>query len=83
MNNGRELRVYQHILEHKRANDGNSPTIDNIKLGCRISSKSQVSVILDKLEERQLIIRVGPKGGRQILVVGGQWSIRKNPNAAN
>lgn len=86
MNNGKVLRVYQYILEYKRCNDGNSPTIEDIKKVCSISSKSQVVVILEKMEDRGLIHRYGPKGGKRILVVGGQWSIkstRRQPDAAN
>jgi len=83
MNNGRVLKVYQYILDYKRVNDGNSPTIDDIKKVCAISSKSQVMVVLEIMEDRGLIHRYGPKGGRRILVVGGQWSIRKNPDATN
>ena len=61
--------IYQYIIDYKRNHDGNSPTRQEIKTYCGISSTSVVQYRLHKLEAKGLITVAG---GR-ISVVGGLW----------
>lgn len=69
--------VYEFIVTHKKAHDGNSPTFREIISGCGISSTSVVLYYLNKLEQRGLIRRPEPEIGSRfacnIEIVGGQW----------
>ena len=65
--------IFDFIVRWKRNHDGNSPSLSQIMTHCKITSKSVVVYILEKLESQQKIIRVGPKYERRIQVVGGRW----------
>lgn len=70
----RQQRVYRFVVQYKKQNDGNSPTIREIMDGCGITSTSQVRYYLIKLAERGLI-RLPEKGSAaKIEVVGGYWA---------
>jgi SOS-response transcriptional repressor LexA len=66
-------RVRQYIIEHKRANDGNSPSIRQIMIACAIPSSSVVDYYLDKLEAANVIRRKS----RRIEVTGGRWTYQE------
>jgi len=68
-------RIYQYIINYKRAHDGNSPTYREIRDACRISSTSIVSYWIDKLVASGRLRLSGDTGSRKIIVVGGQWSL--------
>lgn len=65
--------VYRAILEHKRAHDGNSPSVREISKATGVKSTSQVMLELKRLELLGLI-SVG-RGTRNITVSGGQWTM--------
>ncbi len=66
--------VLAYIVEYKEANDGLSPTSQEMMAALGISSASVVSSLLERLEKKGLVKmhRVGKKS-RGIKVVGGQW----------
>lgn len=66
-------RIYAFIIRHKRAHDGNSPTMQQIGDACGISSVSMVTVYLDRLEADGKIARVH----RRIHVEGGMWRLNE------
>jgi repressor LexA len=71
--NDRDWQVFNYIVEYKRENDGNSPTIRDICAAVGFSSTSYVNYILEKLEHFEFIMRDKAKS-RGISVIGGHWS---------
>ncbi len=69
-------KIFDFIVRWKRNHDGNSPSLSQIMTHCKITSKSVVVYVLEKLEAQKKIIRVGPKYERRIQVVGGHWDIQ-------
>lgn len=67
----RTQEIYRFIVQHKRAHDGNSPSIREIMAACQINSSSVVKSHLDTLANQGLIQRV--KHRSVIEVIGGQW----------
>lgn len=67
----RTKRVYEFIIQHKKANDGISPTLHQIKDACGITSVSVVTFYLKRLQRDGLIKRID----RRIHVVGGRWTL--------
>lgn len=65
-------RIFEFIVDYKRAHDGNSPTSREIVEGAGISSTSVVHYHLGALE-REGKIRLGDSKSRRIEVVGGEW----------
>ena len=65
-------KIFEYICNYKKENDGNSPTIRDIRDEFNVSSTSVVDYILNKLEEKNLIFRPRNKS-RGINVVGGKW----------
>ena len=63
-------QVYRFIIEHKKANDGNSPSQQVVADALGVNSRTMVGYYLTKLEREGLIERMGPKA---IRVVGGRW----------
>lgn len=63
-------QVLDYIVQHKQANDGNSPTIREMMAHFDLPSGG-IIYHLDRLQAKQLIERA--KGGRGIRVVGGRW----------
>lgn len=72
------MKVYQHIINYKRAHDGNSPTLR--ELGDIMGGKS-TSVIDHHLKHLVALglIRLRNTGAvsRGIEVVGGQWTYKQ------
>jgi repressor LexA len=66
--------TYEYIVEYKAKNNGNSPSIRDIKAAVGISSTSVVELHLKELEEQGLIRR-GPGASRSIVVIGGKWEL--------
>lgn len=66
-------KVYQAIVDHKRAHDGNAPTIRQLQETCGIASTSNVVHHLDRLALAGLI--ESDFGARNIRVVGGAWTL--------
>ena len=65
----RRAEIYGFIMDYKRKNDGNSPSMREIQAGVGISSKSVVNFHLMALVRRNAIeIRNG-----RIVVSGGMW----------
>jgi predicted transcriptional regulator len=62
-------RVFEFIVAFKHEHDGNSPTIREIMVNCRISSTSMVCFYLNQLVAKGLIKRPDAN----IEVVGGKW----------
>lgn len=62
-------QILQHIIDYKKAHDGNSPTFRNIMQACGISSSGHMQYILNAMEA-QGTIRIA---ARSIEVVGGRW----------
>lgn len=62
-------KVFDFICSFKELNDGNSPSLREIKDKTGITSTSVVTYYLDKLEIAGLIKR----DGRIIKVVGASW----------
>lgn len=69
----RPADVYKFILDFKEANDGISPTLDEIGQACDITSKSVVKYILDRLADQGKIYLANNAKTRMIKVVGGRW----------
>lgn len=65
-------KVFDYICDYKKENDGNSPTVREIKRGCGLSSESVVSYHLDILQCEGKIRR-WPHTWRRVEVVGGKW----------
>lgn len=68
MSNTREL-VYQFIVSYKAEHGGNSPTLDEIRVGLELSSKSVVRYHLLNLEIDGRIRRPHDGRARSIVVV--------------
>lgn len=65
----RRAEIYGFIMDYKRKNDGNSPSLSEIQNGVGISSKSLVNFHLMALVRKNAIeIRNG-----RIVVRGGMW----------
>ncbi len=62
--------LYQYIINYKRHNDGNTPTIREICTDCGISSNSVAVYRLRQLESANLIKRRDGK----IFVIGATWT---------
>ena len=62
--------IYQYIIDYKKANDGNSPSIRQICQGLNIASTATVWYHMRRLSEAGMI---GQNTGRQVTVMGGQW----------
>lgn len=69
----KERALYLAIIEHKRAHDGNSPTLRDMQDACGISSTSVVAFYLRRLAAAGLI-ELQDGHTRSIRVVGGRWS---------
>lgn len=67
----RGIRVYNYIVEYKRANDGLFPTIREIVHACAINTTSLVVYTLRELEVLGLLKR----DGKRRIVIGGRWDI--------
>lgn len=65
-------RVFDFIVKHKRAHDGNSPSSREIMDAAHVSSTSMVHFYLDALE-RDGKIRLEYGRSRRIEIVGGEW----------
>lgn len=65
--------VFTFIVNYKRNNDGNSPTIRTLQERFGISSTSVVAYILKKLEKDGKIT-LNNNTGQLINVVGGNWT---------
>ena len=63
--------IFDFIVHYKKREDGNSPTIRDIRDGLNISSTSVVTYHLGVLEKRGLLRR----DGHNISVVGGWWIV--------
>jgi SOS-response transcriptional repressor LexA len=64
--------VLDYIIAYKIAHDGNSPTLREIMIACRVTSTSNMSYILaDLAKTGQIVINPGSRG---IEVIGGRWS---------
>lgn len=80
--NPKTQEVFDFIVQFKTANDGNSPSVEQIKNACDITSTSVVMYYLGKLENAGKITRELLVGGeigkarriRNIRVVGAKWS---------
>ena len=66
--------IFDYIVEYKRNNDGNSPSIREIMKACRLSSTSVTNYILNHLEAEGLILLPERGISRGIRVIGGKWS---------
>lgn len=77
------MAIYAWIVEYKRTNDGNSPSLDEIMDAFNVSSKSVASYLLKRLENAGLIrLPLGKKQSRSIVVEGGQWTMAKRARGA-
>ena len=70
---GRAQELFDFIVQHKIANDGQSPTIREMRDETDITSTSVVNYYLDTLVDHGLIRRVD-KESRGIQVIGGKWT---------
>jgi hypothetical protein len=77
-------KVFDFIVAYKREHDGNSPTMREIMVGCKVSSTSMVSFYLDQLVAMGFIRRpereMGNFSAANIEVVGGEWSFPAGGN---
>ena len=72
--------ILNYIVTYKRAHDGNSPAIHDIRTALNISSASVVWNALEALV-RSGAIRIGEGQSRMIYVVGGKWEyVKGNPD---
>ncbi len=65
-------RIYAAIIAHKRAHDGNSPTVRELATATGISSTAHVNYHLRQLVRDGRIER----DGHGIVVVGGEWRMQ-------
>lgn len=70
----RECKLYDAIVEYKRAHDGNSPTLRELMAPANYASVSAVSNALGRLEKQGLIKLIGKGKARRIEVVGARWT---------
>lgn len=71
-------RVYNFIVAYKMANDGATPTLQEIADGVGLSSKSNVLLHMQTLHEQgRIAISKNGDGRRIVRVAGGAWSIDK------
>ncbi len=68
-------RVYEYILRFKREFDGLAPSLREICMVCGLSSTSQATYHLRRLEEQGKVLLLGGHASRGIMVVGGRWEI--------
>ena len=66
--------VYSAIIDHKRRNDGNSPSIRDLQVSCSITSSSVVNGYLRQLVSEGLIEMSSGGSSRSIRVLGGMWT---------
>jgi SOS-response transcriptional repressor LexA len=75
----RKDRVYAYIVAYKLIHDGNSPSMKEIQFGCELSDPAAVAKVIRRLEKDGRIIHT-KMSYRQIVVVGGSWTM---PGAEN
>ena len=63
--------IFDFIVQHKEAYDGNSPFIREIMRECDLSTTSLVTYYLKRLQRAGLL----ELKERRILVVGGKWTL--------
>lgn len=69
-----ERTLYKAIVAHKRAHDGNSPSLRDLQVACGISSTSVISAALKRLAKTGLI-ELENGSARSIRVDGGKWEL--------
>ena len=67
-------RLFNYIIDYKRQNDGNSPTMREMCDDLDLGSTSYVSYLLDRLAAHGKIEARDAGHSRSIRVVGGQWT---------
>jgi SOS-response transcriptional repressor LexA len=75
----RHRAVLEFIIAHKRAHDGNSPTVREICDHCGISSTSVGNYALTALARRGFIRLAEGGHSRSIEVIGGAWTYQAPP----
>ena len=74
--NAQTQRMYDFIVAYKRANDGNSPTTQEMMAACGYLTTSVVRYQLNKLQAEGLIL-LEPGRHCFIRVVGGEWNLQE------
>lgn len=67
--------AWTRIVEYKQAHDGNAPTIHDLMVRCRFSSKSVTRAAVVELRTAQLVRMPPDPIARHLEVVGGQWTL--------
>ena len=66
--------VYQFIMQYKSEHNGLSPSYDQIREGCSISSKNSIALILRELINEG---RIGREGTRGISIPNSEWIMKE------